>query len=51
MGNDQILLDWTPPATDPVANVMQLLRTMTDEDRSHMQQEMGGSKEQDFHSV
>ena len=50
-GDDQTLVDWTPPATDPVANVMQLLRTMTDEDRSRMQQEMGGSEEQDFRSV
>ena len=51
MGDDQTLVDWTPPATDPVANVMQLLRTMMDEDRSRMQREMGGSEEQDFHSV
>ena len=50
-GDDQTLVDWTPPAADPVANVMQLLRTMTDEDRNRMQQEMGGSEEQDFRSV
>ena len=50
-GDDQTLVDWTPPAADPMANVMQLLRTMTDEDRSRMQQEMGGSEEQDFRSV
>ena len=50
-GDDQTLVDWTPPTNDPVANVMQLLRTMTDEDRSRMQQEMGSSEEQDFRSV
>ena len=50
-GDDSTLVDWTPPETDPVANVMQLLRTMTDEDRGRMQREMGGSDEQDFHSV
>ena len=48
---DQTLVDWTPLATDPVANVMQLLWTMTDEDRDHMQREMGGSNEEDFRSI
>ena len=50
-GDDSTLVDWTPPETDPVANVMQLLRTMTDEDRGRMQREMGGSDEQDFRSI
>jgi hypothetical protein len=49
---DQTLVDWSsPPPTDAVANVMQLLRTMTDDDRARMQQQMGGGEEQDFHSV
>jgi hypothetical protein len=46
------LVDWSSPApSDTVANVMQILRTMTDKDRARMQQQMGGETEQDFHSV
>jgi hypothetical protein len=49
---DQTLVDWSSPTpSDAVANVMQILRTMTDEDRARMQQQMGGEAEQDFHSV
>ena len=37
--NDQTLVDWSSPApSDVVANVMQILSTMTDEDRARMQQ-------------
>jgi hypothetical protein len=50
--NDPTLVDWSAPApSDSVANVIQILRTMTDEDRARMQQQMGGETEQDFHSV
>jgi hypothetical protein len=50
--NDPTLVDWSSPApSDTVANVMQILRTMTDEDRARMQQQIGGETEQDFHSV
>jgi hypothetical protein len=50
--SDPTLVDWSSPApSDAVANVMQILRTMTDEDRARMQQQMGGGDEQDFHSV
>jgi hypothetical protein len=50
--SDPTLVDWSAPApADSVANVMQILRTMTDEDRARMQQQMGGETEQDFHSV
>ena len=50
-GDDSTLVDWTPLEVDPVANVMQLLRMMTDEDRGCMQREIGGSDEQDFRSI
>jgi hypothetical protein len=50
--SDPTLVDWSSPApSDAVANVMQILRTMTDENRARMQQQMGGGDEQDFHSV
>ena len=50
--SDQTLVDWTSPMpSDAVANVMQILRTMTDEDRARMQQQMGMESEQDFQSV
>ena len=49
---DQTLVDWTSPTpSDAVANVMQILRTMTDEDRARMQQQMGMENDQDFQSV
>jgi hypothetical protein len=51
MSDAQTLVDWTPQAPDPVANVMQLLQTMTDADRARMQREMGDDSEQDFRSV
>jgi hypothetical protein len=51
MSDAQTLVDWTPQAPDPVANVMQILQTMTDSDRARMQQEMGDDSEQDFRSV
>ena len=50
--NDQTLVDWSSPTpSDAVANVMQILHTMTDKDRARMQQQMGGESEQDFHSI
>ena len=50
--SDQTLVDWTSPTpSDAVANVMQILRTMTDEDRARMQQQMGVENDQDFQSV
>jgi hypothetical protein len=48
---DETLVDWTPESNDVVANSVHAFRTMTNEQRQQMADELREGNGQDFQNV